>query len=318
MLILQLAPFNSEQYWKSVFQNGLDCTMGSILGIIITYAIYRATTKQNRLEREALEASNNRNTKDYFSIAVKSMMAICKQQRNSLIEFQRDIAKDPTTIPLLGYVPMYEFHRVSQSQNLDKVLLSFSSVNPGNRNIVTYFSNLIAAIDYLNAQFYAVVKQTEKAQMFDHERKTTLQVMFTQINSLVVDLLSLKTYTYSPAFRQVIESTKAIYEKKRSNPTSLQFAFTEFIEPLKNQLEILHKSGDKSPESYQLGEMTAKAISLYENMQLQILSVAKDLKEVEGQITEIGINPLHANAILLNIVKPEEIKQEQLTTVTKN
>lgn len=308
--LLQITPINSEQYWKSVFQNGLGCTMGSILGIIITYAIYRATTKQNRLERESLDASNNRNTREYFSIAVKSMMAICEQQRNNLVDFQKEIAKDPTTFPLLGYVPMYEFHRVSQSQNLDKVLLSFTSVSPANRNIVTYFSNLIAAVDYLNAQFDAVVKQMEKAQMYDHERKITLQNMFTQINGLVIDFLSSKTYTYSDNFREVIKNIKANYESKKKKPTILMFAFNEFIEPLNGQLELLYKGGDKSPEVYQLGDMTAKAISLYENMQLQILSVAEDIKEVEGKITDIGIKSLYSNAILLKIVTPEDIKKE--------
>ncbi len=192
MILLNVPPFCSTEYWAAVFQNGLGCTMGSLLGILISYLIYRASTAQNRRDRELLERNTHTSTRNYFSLLVRGMLTTLTQQLKNLTTFQKEIAADPTEYPLLHYSPMHEFRRVTDNQNLDRVLLAFTTLNGGGQQTINHFSNLINNADYITAQIDEVVKQMEKAQAFDHNRKKQLQSLYRELYSSINELLSKK------------------------------------------------------------------------------------------------------------------------------
>lgn len=305
MNLLDVPSMCSSEYWKVVLQNGWGCMIGSFLGVGITVLIYWLTTKNSRKDKAILEQQSNTDTRTYFTLTVKGMLSIAAKQLENLKRFRDSIAVDPTVYPLLPYTPMYEFKRVSESQNLDKILQSFTSLLPTNAIIINYFANLISNVDYINAQMEVIIKQIEKAQTYDHDRKKQLKVEYLNLYAFVGDLLSQDPYNYTVPVRQALEKVVTDFHTKQGTLNELKFVYDEFVIPLQASMQQLYNANERGQVVMQLGSMSVEAVRLYEEMKRQIESVADDTKENTDSLIEHGFDPLRNNAAHLGI-HPDE------------
>lgn len=86
----------------------------------------------------------------------------------------------------------------------------------------------------------------------------------------------------------------------------MKFVFEAFVIPLNSALEVLYNNGDRGAEVFQLASLSSEAITIYEDMQKQIQAVAEDIKEVQKDLKEKGLDRLRENAASLGIPIPAE------------
>jgi hypothetical protein len=296
MNLLNVPPFFSVDYWDMVVQNALGCMIGSFLSIYVAFLIYRSSLNQMREDAATRERRDHANTRTYFTQTLNSMLSVSTTQLKNLKDFLHAISTDPTEYPLLPYTPMYEFKRVSESQNLDKILAAFTSIRTNSNETIHHFSDLIANVDYINAQMDIIVKQLEKAQLYDNDRKKQLKAAYGKIFEYVGNLLSLQRYDYTPPVRQALESVVTDYKNTNGVLNDLKFVYESFIIPLNASMNHLYDNAERGPVVMQIITMTDEALRTYKEMIKQIQAVAADVKEATGALLENGIKPLQNNA----------------------
>jgi hypothetical protein len=192
-LLLDAIPyFWSCQYWAGVVQNAIGCTIGSFVAILVSYWIYRRTTRNDRRNR----ANEAKDVLLYFKQTMETIIRIAKDQTANVQRYCDDIEENDLELPYLSFLPMYSLKRIAEGTSLDRTLVAYIRQFPSESN-VKEFEALISAVEYFLAQFLLLPEEMRSTRLYDHERKTQYQKIYKE----AYDLLGFYIMTNDPALQ---------------------------------------------------------------------------------------------------------------------
>jgi hypothetical protein len=291
---LDLVPaFGSAEYWKGVIQNGIGCTLGSLLAIAVSYAIYKAANIKSDREKNLNQEHEARDILIYFRGIVNNIIQISKQQVKNLEEYIERIHLNNIELPILSLVPMYSLKRVIEGESLDRILVAYVRQFPG-ENSVKEFGLIISAIEYLYGQFMMFPEEMKLAQNYDLDRKTQYQKLFRESHSLVGKfMLNQDPSNPSPGASE-IEPTMNDFAQHHTSTDDLPFYYQYFFEPINDTMVAMLSGVEKNPIFVQLAETTRDGKQMFNFIKSENSLFAESLRDVIPSLNE-QIDKLQTN-----------------------
>jgi hypothetical protein len=175
-------PFCSAEYWRSVAQNSLGCTIGSLVAIGAAYVIYRLTNSAARRDKQ----QEQKDVLFSFKLSVESIIRIVKDQTNKIQSYCDSIAANDIYPPELSFLPMYGLKRISDGGSFDRIFVAYIRRFPGKHDIKG-FDALISDIDYFLSQFLVLPDEIRLTMNYDHERKKEFGKVYKKAHTLLSD-----------------------------------------------------------------------------------------------------------------------------------
>src|SRR5258708_6416700 len=277
-------PMCSFEYWKSVIQNGIGCTIGSFLAIWISYKIYRRTTRKADLDRVTQTQQENIDILLNFKRTIQAILSISKNQTENIKKFVSEIHKNDLEIPLFSFIPIYNLKRVAEN-NLDTLLIVYRRQFPGEESL-KIFNNIISNIEDIYSQFLLLPEQLAKVQMYDHERKTKFQEIFAESFAILGQYMLTQDPANPSAAAKEIEPTMIEFQQKHSDNYDIDFYYKYFLVPMNDTMVALLSGLDKNQKFVELAQSTRNGKQMYHYIKSQNRKAADDLAEVVPHIED--------------------------------
>lgn len=117
-------------YWEAVLQNAIGCTIGSLLAILASYLIYSLSTKQSRADQQLEKSTNEEEAYALFGLLMQNVCQASETMISNIDEFTKDLSQPNDNFPDLKYIPLNNFKRISELQDLQKLLFAFTKRYP--------------------------------------------------------------------------------------------------------------------------------------------------------------------------------------------
>lgn len=265
------------EYWGSVWQNAIGCTVGSFLAVFFSYLIYRFGLKKTEELKYREQDRERADSLKYFSELVSNIIETTHQQIAMIEEFREQIGTYPAKFELMTVLPIYDFKRVSENLFLDKLMLSFTSKGDGS---VKEFRKIIIDVDYLTTEFSFLPEQMKSGRLIyeglvEELYKLTLDCGKT-INNYLLSLE--KDSKHADALFQFLESTKgdSLDIKDAHGYHNL------YIEPL-NKVLIGIIQSCREVELLRLHSITMEAKKAFDRIQKQNLLIADEFGKISAK-----------------------------------
>ena len=176
--------FLSAEYWKAVLQNGIGCTLGSMLAIYVSLIIYQFSNRKEKNEQQARQKQETRDILLYFKEVVRNILKISEKQVSNMEIFVKTVKINEIDLPLLSFLPIYNLKRIAEGESLDRILIAYIREFPGEGSIKE-FGNLISGIEYVYNQFVMLPDEMRRGKDYDYERKLNYQKYFRECYSML-------------------------------------------------------------------------------------------------------------------------------------
>lgn len=264
-------------YWGAVWQNAIGCTLGSLAAIGVTIVIYLCTTKGSREEKEREKSRNEREAFDLFVLLVRNVCQASAILIENIHQFSQDLLNATDDFPELKYAPLNDFKRLSELQDLQKFLFSYTSRFPQGQTAVKDFVEIMAKTDYLQAQFTAIPLQVEKGATFHHQRQLRIKELIEQSDDTLKNILTPLQGNNPLALRFAPILAPYAVQRKQQPQAPLSFHITEFVDRVYNELVQLQNQGGLTEIQQNLKSMTSEAQGIYSQIPQHNSSLAGDI-----------------------------------------
>jgi len=273
-------------YWEAVLQNAIGCTIGSLAAIVATFLVYYLGTDSARKEKEQERARNEREAYELFVLLVRNVCQASVTLIKNITKFSQELQKSPANFPELKYVPLNDFKRLSELQDLQKFLFSYTNRFQQGKSAVKDFVSIMAKTDYLQAQFNAIPQQVEKGAAFHQKRQQDLKKLIEQVDDSMKNMMSgiPPNHIFFLAFAPII-SPYAL--KRQQQPQApLSFHITQFVDPVYNELVRLQNQVGLNTIQQNIKSMASEALSISTQIPQQNRSLAVDISKTLVDICE--------------------------------
>lgn len=156
----------------------------------MAYFIFITETKEDK-KKEGNKIRQERSDKlMFFSTMVFRSLKTAQDQKDNLKDYIRKIKANDIEFHLMSFVPLNDLKRITEELNLEEYLLAYANYyNKNRKDSIKEFMRIIECIGYLYAVFNEMLKQLEKGQMYDYERKKQFQNLFEKGYNMIGSLL---------------------------------------------------------------------------------------------------------------------------------
>lgn len=276
-------------YWETVIQNAIGCTLVSFLAITASYWIYYLSTKRTRKDQQLEKSQNEREAYDLIVLLVQNVNRSSEHWIKNIRDFSQDLMKSSVDFFELKYIPLNNFKRLSELQDLQRFLFAFTKLYPKKDTAVKDFANILAKVDYLQAQFIAISQQVKKGRYFNHQRKVQLKGLIEQsVDTLRNIFLSL------PASDPIVVEFKPIinqYCQQRQLKSPLSYHILQFIQPINDAIVSMQKRAVLNNNLLTVKSLTGQALNIFNEIpeQKKVLSddITKTLESIQRVFQEL-------------------------------
>lgn len=289
-------------YWQSVWQNAVGCGLGNFLTVIIPLAILWLTIWMDRRQRNRLDRANQRNNLRYFKNLVNNAIRSGEQQNTAIGDFVAAIRTRPVKLPMLTFLPIYDFRRISENTTLDNHLLSFTGRY--GLQTVDQFGEIISSVDYLTTEISYLPEMVKRGIDYDHERQIQFREVFRSLYGKLREYMRVQDYTQLPPFAARMQEIIQDFWQGYHNDEDIEYYLQHFIGRV-NLASLQFLDQDPFGGYHEFAELSLYAREIYGSIERANSEFADQMEEIITHINE-GLNSLRTSAAML-LADPLEI-----------
>jgi hypothetical protein len=270
---------NGNGFWWDFCK---DFCMPLLLGAsaaYMAYYIFIRETKRDKANEQVRKQQDQNDKLTFFSVLFDSALKASIQQKNNIKEQIRNIKKNDVDFHLMTQIPLYDLKRISEELNLEDYLLSYTNHYKNDRVAsVKEFKNMVAAIDYLYDVFKQIMDQLQRAQMYDHQRKTRYQELFASAYNILGKLMIAFSRHDPQSHAQCTQLLTVFANNHPGNNFDIIFYQNFFFIPFNNFCtNYLEQGGRVTQDILDLAVFTRDGLQTFDEIKSQNNNIKNDL-----------------------------------------
>jgi hypothetical protein len=281
-IVFQSGDFYSQDDNGTLFTL-FNTILGAFIGSGASIFVFYKTISYDRLKEEFKERKFQKDKVKYFQSLIRNIDSGLKNQISSFKEYAEKIRRNPTDLPLLNAVPLFDLTRIVHKVNQEDYYHSFLAEFGNSPSVIEEYRKIILLLDFFEANLALIKGSLEKSFQFDYERKLQYKRMIEKAMDDTAAALINQNVINEHDFWNFLNESIISFHMNKDNNSDTKFYHDNFVQVIKNGLIPFSLT---IPLAHKLVVQMKNATQFYTNIVGQNISVAGDFDTWHHDLSE--------------------------------
>ncbi|MBS1619751.1 MAG: hypothetical protein JST76_14610 [Bacteroidetes bacterium] len=282
--------------------------LGAFIGSGASIYVFYKTISYDKKKEEYKERKFQKDKVKYFQSLIRNINTGLNTQIAALKTFAETVRENPTDLPLLNAVPLFDLTRVVHKVNQEEYYHSFIAEFGNSPTVIDDYRTIILLLDYFEANISMIKESLQRSIQFDYERKVQYKRMIEKAMDETAGALINQEVQNEHAFWNFLNDSIITFHEENDEHSDIKFYHEHFVIVIKQGLMPF---ATRIPLAHYLLVQMKNATQFYTNIQLQNLNVASDFDEWNSTLSAKYRELQEATQKVIEHIVSDDIKPEK-------